>query len=155
MMRAALLLGALAAPGLAQEPAGLSVDVSVVEACIADAEPGDLTPACIGAAAKQCQQAPGGDTTLGISTCVMAEHAAWDAALNREYQAARAHYADDPTAADSLRNAQRAWIAWRDAECAFQYDRYGGGSMRSVASANCRMSMTAMRALELRGLLGW
>lgn len=153
-MRAALVVTLIAAPALAQDPA-LTVDPSVVEACVAETPAGDLTPDCIGAAARQCQQAPGGDTTIGIAQCVMGEHAAWDAALNREYQAARAQYADDRTAADSLRDAQRAWIAWRDAECAFQYDRYGGGSMRMIASANCQMSMTAMRALELRGLQGW
>ena len=122
---------------------------------MADTPRGDLTPACIGAAAKQCQQAPGGDTTLGIAQCVMGEHDAWDAALNREYKAARAIYKDDQTAADSLRDAQRAWLAWRDAECAFQYNSYGGGSMRTIASANCQMSMTAMRTLELKALGGW
>ena len=155
-MRAGLMvLLAAAVPAQAQEGAALSVEASIVEACAADTPPGDRTPPCIGAAAKQCQQAPGGETTLGIATCVMGEHAAWDAVLNREYGASRAHYGTDQTAADSLRAAQRAWIGWRDAECAFQYDRYGGGSMRSVASANCQMSMTAMRALELRDLQGW
>ncbi|TBN43883.1 DUF1311 domain-containing protein [Paracoccus subflavus] len=154
-MRAALMiLLVIAAPALAQDDKPLSVDASIVEACVADTPAGDLAPGCIGAAAKQCQQAPGGDTTIGISRCVMGEHAAWDAALNREYQAARAHYAEDQTAADRLRDAQRAWIAWRDAECAFQYARYGGGSMRTIAAANCQMSMTAMRALELRSLQG-
>lgn len=141
----------LPAPTMAQQPA---LDPAIVEACVSDTPRGDLAPACIGAAAKQCQQAPGGDTTLGIAECVMGEHAAWDAALNREYKAARAAFQDDP-AADSLLAAQRAWIAWRDAECAFQYDRYGGGSMRTIASANCQMSMTAQRALELRALQGW
>lgn len=154
MMRILLVLALSAAPSLAQEPADLSVDLSVVEACIADTPPGELTPACIGAASQQCQQAPGGDTTIGIVQCAMAEHAAWDEALNREYGETRAAFADDETAAASLLAAQRAWIAWRDAECAFQYDRYGGGSMRSIAAANCKMSMTAMRALELKALRG-
>jgi uncharacterized protein YecT (DUF1311 family) len=154
-MRALLALSLLAAPVLAQDPASFTIDPSLVEACVADTPGGDLTPPCIGAAAKQCQQAPGGDTTLGIAQCVMGEHDAWDAALNREYKAARAIYKDDQTAADSLRDAQRAWLAWRDAECAFQYNRYGGGSMRTIASANCQMSMTAMRTLELKALGEW
>lgn len=154
-MRAALILSIIAAPALAQDRETLAVDPSMVEACVAETSPGDLAPACIGAAAKQCQQAPGGDTTIGIATCAMGEHAAWDVVLNREYKAARAQYTDDQTAADSLRDAQRAWIAWRDAECAFQYDRYGGGSMRTIASANCQMSMTAQRALDLRAMQVW
>lgn len=154
-MRGGLILAVVAAPALAQEAVAPAVDPALVEACLADTPAGDLAPPCIGAAARQCQQAPGGDTTPGIAACVMGEHAAWDAALNRAYQAARAHYRADRAAADSLRDAQRAWIAWRDAECAFQYDRYGGGSLRSIAAANCRMSMTAMRALELRAMPGW
>lgn len=154
-MRLVLALALCAAPALAQAPASLAVDASIVEACVADTPPGELTPACIGAAAKQCQQLPGGDTTIGIVECVMGEHDAWDAALNREYRETRAAHAGDDTAAASLLAAQRAWIAWRDAECAFQYDRYGGGSMRSIAAANCKMSMTAMRTLELKALRGW
>lgn len=154
-MRVLLVLALSAAPALAQDSAPFTVDPAIVETCVADTPDGDLAPSCIGAAANQCQQAPGGDTTIGIAKCVMGEHAAWDAVLNREYKTARSQFAGDPTAADSLRDAQRAWIAWRDAECAFQYDRYGGGSMRTIAAANCRMSMTAMRALELRGLQGW
>ena len=152
-MRVLLAWALLAAPALAQDADTLTVDASVVEACVADTPPGELTPACIGAASQRCQQEPGGDTTLGIVECVMGEHAAWDAALNREYKAARAAFQGDP-AADSLLAAQRAWIAWRDAECGFQYDRYGGGSMRSIAAANCRMSMTAMRTLDLKALRG-
>ena len=152
-MRAGLMiLPLIAAPAFAQAPGSLRADPSIVEACVMATSVGDLAPDCIGAAAKQCQQAPGGDTTLGISECVMGEHAAWDAILNREYKQARVAYGGDQAAADSLLAAQRAWIAWRDAECAFQYDRYGGGSLRTIASANCQMSMTAQRALELRDL---
>ena len=153
-MRVLLAWALLAAPVLAQDAETLAIDASIVEACVADTPAGELTPACIGAAAKECQQAPGGDTTIGIVQCVMAEHAAWDEALNREYRETRATYGEDEIAAASLLAAQRAWIAWRDAECAFQYDRYGGGSMRSVAAANCKMSMTAMRTLELKALRG-
>lgn len=150
---AILLLGAV--PAAAQAGGALAVDPAIVEACVADTAVGDLAPPCIGAGSAQCQQAPGGDTTQGIATCAMAEHAAWDTVLNREYKGARNAYGADPTAAASLRDAQRAWIAWRDAECTFQHDRYGGGSMRTIAAANCRMSMTAQRALELRALQGW
>lgn len=155
-MRAALMiLLVIAAPALAQDGDALSVDASIVETCVADTPPAEAAPTCIGAAARQCQRAAGGETTVGIVRCVMDEHAAWDTVLNREYKAARAHYGADQAVADSLLAAQRAWIAWRDSECRFQYDRYGGGSMRSIAAANCRMSMTAQRALELRGLRGW
>ena len=41
----------------------------------------------------------------------------------------------EPGLADTLLAAQRAWIAFRDAECTLAYDRYGSGSMRVIAAA--------------------
>jgi len=49
-----------------------------------------------------------------------------------------------------LRDAQRAWIAYRDANCAMEYGLWGAGSMRQIAGADCQMRMTAERMLELR-----
>lgn len=144
----------MSAPVAAQSD-GPALPSGVVEACLAGTAPGDLDPDCIGEAADQCQQAPGGSTTRGIAGCLMAEHDAWDAVLNAQYQETRAAFADDDTASASLRDAQRAWIAWRDAECRFEYDRYGDGSMRSVSAAGCRMTLTARRALELRAKREW
>ncbi|WP_374302616.1 lysozyme inhibitor LprI family protein [Paracoccus sp. (in: a-proteobacteria)] len=146
-----LVAAMLPLPAAAQQDAP-ALPKGVVAACLADTPRGDLDPDCIGAAANECQQEPGGSTTLGISECLMAEHAEWDAILNEQYKQMRDRHADDRAAADSLRAAQRAWIAWRDAECAFQYDSYGGGSMRTVASAGCQMGLTARRALELRAM---
>ncbi|WP_295048727.1 lysozyme inhibitor LprI family protein [uncultured Paracoccus sp.] len=154
-MRVALIaaMAALPLPGLAQDQAALPP--GVVESCLADTPRGRVDPDCIGAAADQCQTAPGGSTTIGIGQCLSAETDAWDRLLNEEWKQVRSSFADDQTAADSLLAAQRAWIGWRDAECEFQYDRYGGGSMRSIAATGCRMTLTARRTFELRDMREW
>ena len=105
----------------------------------------------------------GGHTTLGMVSCTVAEARAWDAILNVEYQQTlddleamdtreAVQFPDYAARADSLRDAQRAWIAFRDAECGLVYAMWGAGSMRNIASANCKLEMTAERALELRNL---
>lgn len=61
---------------------------------------------------------------------------------------------EDPSAAGSVveivENAQRAWLAFREAECLMAYAGWGGGSMRNIASSACDLRMTAERAVALR-----
>ncbi|WEF25388.1 lysozyme inhibitor LprI family protein [Paracoccus sp. S3-43] len=151
----ASILAATALPAPAPAQAEPTLPPGVVEACFADTPRGRIDPDCIGAAANQCQEAPGGSGTIGIGGCLSAEHDAWDRLLNEEWNQVRGVFKDDQTASDSLLKAQRAWIAWRDAECDFQYDRYGGGSMRSIAGTGCRMTATARRTFELRDMREW
>ncbi len=49
-----------------------------------------------------------------------------------------------------MRQAERAWIAARDADCRVPYDIYEGGSMARLDSANCVLDHTAERVLQLR-----
>ncbi len=138
----------------AQEP---TIATGAVQACYAQTAIGDIYPACLGDAANACQAQPGGSTTLGIVTCITAETTDWDSILNEAYTDLRQQFgarSDGATLTDSLRDAQRAWIAFRDADCGLQYDRWGGGSMRNIAASNCRMIMTASRALALRDMAG-
>ena len=135
-----------------------SVDAGRVEACFEAAAVGETQPGCIGAASNACQRRPGGDTTIGITECVAAETAAWDEILNREYRATRdALDVEGEIGIDTgqaLLDAQRAWIAYRDAECALTYARWQGGTIRSIAAANCHLVFTATRAIELRDMRG-
>lgn len=128
-----------------------------VEDCFANTPIGEVAPQCLGRAAGACQDA-GNDTTLGIGMCIQSETAAWDAILNREYQSVRAAFqgraAQGVPLPDLLRDAQRAWIAYRDAECGLAYARWADGSIRTIVGANCMMVMTAQRALELRDMKG-
>lgn len=129
------------------------VDATIVYVCVLQAGKGDTDPDCIGVAAGACQTAtPSGSTTVGISECLMSENAVWDRLLNQEYQANRDAFADTPGMNEKLQTAQRAWIALREADCQIAYDRYGGGSMRTIASAACQMEHTARRALQLRDM---
>lgn len=151
----ALLVALLmAAPAQAQS---LWADEGIVRGCFAGAAIGETQPRCLGAASGQCQALPGGSTTPGIADCIGAETSVWDKILNEEYQATRAQFrAADPggALAQSLLDAQRAWIAYRDAECALTYQRWIGGSIRSIAHANCVMGFTSERAIGLRDMRG-
>jgi uncharacterized protein YecT (DUF1311 family) len=167
---AAALLALLAGPAAAQEPPAPAPQVA---ACVAaaDRDP-EAERACVGAASLACIEAgPDAQTTLGMMECYMAETAAWDAELNAVYQSllalAEAMAAADPSAAEPsgdatsaadpaavshaalLREAQRAWIAFRDADCAEAAGYWGEGTMRLVAGAECMMERTAGRTLEL------
>ncbi|MDS9467792.1 lysozyme inhibitor LprI family protein [Paracoccus sp. MBLB3053] len=135
-------------PAMGQD---VSVDGSVVEACFQSARNGAVDPDCIGFAARLCQGREG-ETTVAIGQCVMAETKAWDALLNREYKETRDQFARIPALGDKLKAAQRGWIEMRDADCDIAYDRYEGGSMRSISAASCQMEHTARRALELRNM---
>ena len=130
------------------------VDSGQVDACFAAAGPGESAPVCLGQAANACISA-GNESTLASSQCIQSETAAWDAILNREYKALRAELgARDPALAEMLLAAQRGWIAYRDAECALEYGRWGDGSLRTIVGANCMMIETAERAIELRDKKG-
>jgi uncharacterized protein YecT (DUF1311 family) len=53
--------------------------------------------------------------------------------------------------ADQVRllDAQRAWIGFRDAECAFRTKSYEDGSIYSTLIANCIADLSAARAAQL------
>ena len=146
-------LMSLPLPAQAQSPA--TVNSATVEACFASTPSGQFSPACIGAASNQCQQAtPDGGTTMGIASCIQAESEVWDAILNRKYKEVRAAFSQEQGLADQLMTAQRAWIAFRDAECQLVYAMWIDGTIRVVAASECVLRMTARRALELRDIQG-
>ena len=128
-----------------------------LEQCYEAAAGTEAKAQCIGAMAQVCMDdQDGGHTTLGMSSCLGAEGEVWDRFLNAEYKATMAWSAasdeDFPEfakRAEYLRAAQRAWIAFRDAECALEYAQWGSGSMRSIAGADCQMQMTAERTIDL------
>jgi uncharacterized protein YecT (DUF1311 family) len=82
--------------------------------------------------------------TPAMAECIGAELDRQDARLNAAYQAAMRVRAETERAA--LRDAQRAWIARRDAECR---GRLTGGSIDRLELPGCHLSMTAIRTAEL------
>ncbi|WP_439122885.1 lysozyme inhibitor LprI family protein [Marivita sp.] len=161
-MRLGLMIAAVAcAPqiGAAQD---LTIDPQIVRDCFENTEIGALYPMCLGQAAGQCQDMPGGSTTIGIAECIQAETAMWDVILNEEYKWTQManETADEEgrsqvmDRSDALRDAQRAWIAFRDADCTARYAMWQDGTIRSIVGANCHLTMTAGRAIDLRDMRG-
>ena len=146
-MTGALFL-AVSAAGAAEPPA--AADFAVVEACLEknQAAGRHRDGPCLALISGPCQALPGGETTAGMEMCLQRELAVWDSLLNR-------YYADmmrqlDGTAKTALRDAQRAWIAFRDAACAFPPAVYEGGSIGRPLAAQCLMEETARRAVGLK-----
>jgi uncharacterized protein YecT (DUF1311 family) len=63
-------------------------------------------------------------------------------------------YESMPDSEAMLRDAQRAWVSFRDANCKYQYQIYYGGSHAPLAHVLCMADMTKARVKELRQLPG-
>jgi len=98
---------------------------------------------------ERCLAAPSGQSTAGMVNCVGAELKAQDARLNRAYQDAMKRMTL-PRQKAALQKAQRAWIAFRDADCASRLDA-DWGTISQVEAADCRLDHTARRADMLEG----
>ena len=66
-----------------------------------------------------------------------------DGEINREYDQA-------PTSEQVLREAQRAWVTFRDAHCTWEGHEARGGSMESMLYNGCRARVTRERIAQLR-----
>ena len=106
--------------------------------------------ACIGIVADPCPEAAGANT-FTIVACHMREQKIWDGYLNEWYGEAEKRLADEPAAA-ALKDAQRAWIAFRDAKCGYWQKRYEGGTFASVVTGDCMRVEAGRRALEMRAI---
>lgn len=96
--------------------------------------------------AKGCDEA--GDMAL----CAWYNYFRADVRLNDSYSKAM-RWLEEPAAKDALRDAQRAWIAYREASCRFETVAWDGGSFRRVAIASCWEGMTKQRTKELKAVL--
>ena len=83
--------------------------------------------------------------TQNMVECIDAEIKLQDARLNKAYKALVADL--NPERKKQLLEAQRAWLKFRDTNCAFYFDPEGGTIAR-VQAVDCMMTMTANRATE-------
>lgn len=97
-----------------------------------------------------CMDRAGG-VTMDMIACITAEAQRQDDQLNQAYKALRTDLS--PERRKQLLEAQRAWIRFRDTNCAF-YDDPDGGTLARVMANDCVMRMTAQRARELKELAG-
>lgn len=108
---------------------------------------------CIGAASRVCMEAPEGQTTIGMAECTMRENKWWDNYLNFLYQDLKGMLTEEQFTA--LRDAQRKWIAYRDAKCDFEYEFWKEGTIRSTFYTSCVLETTASRAIDLSEYMDW
>jgi uncharacterized protein YecT (DUF1311 family) len=144
-----LTLLAFSPPAFAQNANELAEDSEVISLCLKRANP-DNRASCIGMVANPCLELPEGQPTQGMAECHRRETNVWDARLNARYKKLMATLS--PAAAKGLKEAQRAWMAYRDAFCKAVMLTYEGGSMGMVSSAYCHMDLTAHQALRLEKL---
>lgn len=97
-----------------------------------------------------CMEASGG-VTVEIFNCIANEFTTQDARLNGAYSDARRDLSEERQ--QVLLNAQRHWIAYRDANCDFYATI--GGTLAQIASNDCLLRETAVRAAELENMVGW
>lgn len=95
-----------------------------------------------------CMDASGG-VTLNMLNCMSSETEQHDTRLNQGYKAAMK--ALDKGQQNQLRDAQRLWIKFRDADCAL-LGSLTGGTIDSVNRASCFLDMTKQRADDLARL---
>jgi uncharacterized protein YecT (DUF1311 family) len=87
--------------------------------------------------------------TAAMVECITAEYKRQDTRLNQAYKAASKDLSAPRK--KQLQEVQRAWLKFRDANCAF-YDDPDGGTLARVLSNECMMTLTAQRAQELEAM---
>lgn len=154
----ALAASGMGSAALAQET---PFTPQATEACLAGATEEGAKAACLGLSANACMAAqPGGPSTAGDGACYAAETAYWDRRLNADYaellKLEEAQAAEDaaasvpqPSPVEALRAMERAWIAYRDAACAYEYSTWGGGTGGGPAQELCLLTLTGRQALDL------
>lgn len=87
-------------------------------------------------------------TQSEITACFGDDENVADSTLNKVYQSLM-HVLSDADK-QRLRDAQRAWISFRDKECTFRVAPYGDGSIAPSLTASCVTALTAQRVVDLR-----
>lgn len=101
----------------------------------------------------RCVDASGAVDSAMVA-CGFSAEEAWDAQMNATY--AKLMQALDADARAKLRQAQRRWVAFRDAEfeaIAAQYR--SGGTMDALDISSTRLDLVKRRALDLAGYLSY
>jgi uncharacterized protein YecT (DUF1311 family) len=84
-------------------------------------------------------------STADIVECLATQTAVWDRRLSGAYQ--KLLDSLPVRRRDRLRNAQRLWIQFRDANCAYFASR--AGTIARVEAGQCLLRLTTARAMEL------
>lgn len=94
-------------------------------------------------------------TQLDLNLCARDDFVRADRALNQAYRAALefvTRLADEKWAA-TLREAQRAWIRYRDLACRTHALKYDGGSIEPLVEFSCLEQLSRRRTEDLEQLV--
>ena len=100
------------------------------------------------ALADECASA---NTQAEMNACAAEQYQAADKKLNQTWQDVLKRA--EPTQRDLLKKAQTAWIALRDADCAFLSSSTHGGSVQPMINSQCLTDKTNEREAFLASLL--
>lgn len=89
-------------------------------------------------------------STSDMVACISEEFEREDQRLNDNYQQLRSQLSDGRQ--EQLLTAQRAWIAYKEANCDFYADPEGG-TLARVSANSCVLTETTDRADELEALM--
>jgi len=106
-----------------------------------------LTPV---AYADDCDNAT---TQTDMNACAGRQYQTADKALNAVYQQITQRLKGDADTKKRLVGAQRAWVAFRDAECEFSASGVSGGSVYPLVQLNCLTAQTVSRTTALKEYL--
>lgn len=111
-----------------------------------------LTPLLLALFLTAVSPAKGADNCAGtqgeMNHCAARQFEGEQNAMNTALQSALAR-AYDAEAETLLRKSQEAWLAYRDAQCAYNEDQFRGGSIAPLVDFMCRTQLTQARTLEL------
>lgn len=99
-------------------------------------------------AATDCAQAM---QQADLNRCAADGFKREDARLNTLYKELVGR--SDKAEAGKLRQAQRAWISFRDLHCQYEQSRYQGGSMAPLVHATCLGNLTRQRNDTLQAVI--
>ncbi len=121
-----------------------------------------LSPLAVGlAAALLVQAAQASDdpcfekaqTQAALNQCASEAYKRADTDLNRFYKQIMARLGTDDAVRQRLVDAQRKWLQFRDAECAFQTIQTAGGSIHPMNVSGCLTDLTRERVMQLQSHL--
>jgi uncharacterized protein YecT (DUF1311 family) len=114
-------------------------------------------PASTAASASSDKCMDHATSQAAMNECASSNYGAADKELNQVYRQVLAKYAGDKVFIAKLRAAQKAWLAYRDAELEAIYPAYDKsseyGSVYPMCANNMLEAMTRKRTEELRAWL--
>ena len=106
------------------------------------------SPYTYGQRTKKSDPCANAQTQAEMNNCAGREYKAADAVLNQVYRQLVSMLDDEEKS--QLKEAQTAWLKYRDSNCEFVADQYKGGTIRPMIHGLCLAEMTRNRTAELR-----